>query len=147
MPICPKCGKSFSSEQALTYHLNKKYKCGTWKCTKCDCVFETKFAMKIHNMSCSDQYTNSVPSYDVLCNIYTKHPGVIFELDSNGIIHSVSPSCKDKFGFEPRQLLGKKSDELIEIIDNEVYRRTSTGELVLVHQTKVNDTIFIEYVV
>ena len=39
MPIYPKCGKSFSSEQALTYHLNKKYKCGTWKCAACNSAY------------------------------------------------------------------------------------------------------------
>ena len=51
MPICPKCGKCLSSEQALSYHLNRKYKCGTWKCIKCDKLFDTKFDLNIHEMN------------------------------------------------------------------------------------------------
>jgi len=82
MPVCPKCGKNFSSEQALCYHLNKKFKCGTWKCATCSVVFDTKHALKIHNMSCSG-YSSNVPSYDVLCKIYSKSSDVYYEVGSH----------------------------------------------------------------
>lgn len=52
MPICPRCGKQLSSDQALTYHLNRKYKCNNWQCTKCTTVFATKFDMNIHHLKC-----------------------------------------------------------------------------------------------
>ena len=69
MPICPRCGKSLSSEQALTYHLNKKYKCGTWKCEKCNKLFDTKFDKNIHEMTCTEHKTSSL-TYDYLFDIY-----------------------------------------------------------------------------
>lgn len=55
MPICPRCGKTLSSEQALTYHLNRKYRCNTWVCSKCSVVFNTKFDLHIHQLKCSEK--------------------------------------------------------------------------------------------
>ena len=52
MPICPRCGKTLSSDQALCYHLNRKYKCNTWICQKCDTLFKTKFDLNIHQLHC-----------------------------------------------------------------------------------------------
>ena len=147
MPICPKCGKSFSSEQALSYHLNKKYKCGTWKCGACSSVFDTKFALKIHAMSCSDGYTSlSMPSYDILCKLYALNPHVIYELDNNDIIHSVSPSYTKHFGAAASALVGNKLDSVVEHIDGRTYHVTSSGEHVHVSLTKIDDTLCIETV-
>lgn len=70
MPICPRCGKSLSSEQALTYHLNKKYKCGSWECQKCNKNFDTKFDKNIHEMNCVTEKT--CLSYEYLMDIYKK---------------------------------------------------------------------------
>jgi hypothetical protein len=146
MPICPKCGKSFSSEQALTYHLNKKYKCGTWKCATCNSVFATKFALKIHQMSCKDEYTQSVPSYDVLCKVYSRCPFVIIETDEHDVVHSVSPSCSQLYGYQPGELVGKKNESFIEKINDDIYRKTSSGESVLVKRHRLSDNIFMESV-
>ena len=146
MPICPKCGKSFSSEQALTYHLNKKYKCGTWKCATCQSVFATKFAMKIHHMSCQDKYTHSVPSYDILCKVYSKCPFVIVETDNNDIVHSVSPSCSAQYGYNPADLVGKNNNDFIEVINDDIYRKTSSGESILVKRHILDDGIYMETV-
>jgi len=68
MPICPRCGKSLSSDQALTYHLNKKYRCGSWECQKCDKKFDTKFDKNIHEMNCTKVKENI--EYDYLLDIY-----------------------------------------------------------------------------
>jgi len=57
-----------SSEQALTYHLNKKYRCGTWKCEKCGKGFDTKFDKNIHEMNCCSTATQSLQ--DELMEIY-----------------------------------------------------------------------------
>lgn len=142
MPICPKCGKSFSSEQALTYHLNKKYKCGTWKCASCNSVFSTQFAMKIHNMSCKNIYTSDVPSYDVLCKLYSSCPFVVYEVDNNDIIHSVSPSVK-KYGFEPIELIGKCVSSMCETVNNDLYMIKRNGDRVLTNRYRIADNIVI----
>ena len=147
MPVCPKCGKSFSSEQALCYHLNKKYKCGTWKCGHCSNVFDTKFALKIHTMSCGDHYTsNNVPSYDILCKIYARSSSVFLEIDSKSVIHSASPSVTKQYGYEPTDLIGHSSEEFIEVIDGEIYRKTKTGDSIRIEQENIGDNIVIEHV-
>ena len=145
MPICPKCGKSFSSEQALSYHLNKKYKCGTWKCSKCDIVFDTKFNLKIHSMNCDNNYSNNiVPSYDKLCTIYTNSPFTILEYDEANVIQSVSPSCVKNYGFNPVELIGKHNNEFLEKIGDVTYRRRKNGELVQVQVGRISNTLMIE---
>ena len=148
MPLCPKCGKSFSSDQALCYHMNKKYKCGTWKCAQCSVVFDTKFALKIHGMSCNDVYTSAhVPSYDILCKLYTKASCVFYETDLHGIIHSVSPSCSHHYGQNPQEFVGKKVSSFVEEIEGDVYHKTNTGEHVHVKCEKIDHNVFIEYII
>ena len=37
MPTCCRCGKNLSTQQALQYHYNKKFKCNfAWKCQICE---------------------------------------------------------------------------------------------------------------
>ena len=147
MPVCPKCGKSFSSEQALCYHLNKKFKCGTWKCAKCSTVFDTKFALKIHSMSCGDEYTSaSLPSYDVLCAIYSKSSCVFIEIDQNDVIHSISPAATSLYGFDSRDMVGKMNSNFIETLDGDLYRKTKQGESIRIVQQKLNDKLLVEHV-
>ena len=144
MPICPKCGKSFSSEQALCYHLNKKYKCGTWKCAKCDTIFNTKFELKIHNMSCEEYSIKSTPSYDILCKIYANPNHVYFEVDNNDIIHSASPAVMSLYGYSPHELVGRKSTEFMNVLGDNIYRKTKSGELVQVEQDSIDKNIISE---
>lgn len=113
MPICPRCGKSLSSEQALQYHLNRKFKCGTWKCMKCSSCFDTKFDLNIHEMNCIEGRIDC-PSYDVMRIFYKNMKSVMFELDQMGIIKTVSPNVKDIYSMEPNELLGKKYEETME---------------------------------
>lgn len=119
MPICPRCGKCLSSEQALTYHLNRKYKCGIWNCVKCKENFNTKFQMQIHEMSCigdrtaPDLVSRSHPSTDTLLTVYTKIPAMIIEYDPNNHhVMNVSPQCESIFGLRSEQLLGKTVQRL-----------------------------------
>ena len=144
MPICPRCGKSFSSEQALCYHLNKKYKCGTWKCAKCQTVFDTKFALKIHTMQCEEYSIDNTPSYDVLSTIYRKSPNVYIECDNNGVIHSISPSVQHMYGYSQGELVGKKTTEYMETIGNKIFRKTKTGELVQIEQEQIDVNLWSE---
>jgi len=111
MPVCPRCGKCLSSEQALNYHLNKKYKCGTWNCTKCDQKFDTKFDYKIHEMNCSRRTLTYCPCYDVLRDIYNAIPCMIYELDE-GKIKNMNPGCKVLLGYDPRELEGREEDTI-----------------------------------
>lgn len=97
MPICPRCGKNLSSEQALTYHLNRKYRCNTWVCSKCTVVFSTKFDLHIHQLKCLQtekvKIEASYPehSMDFLTNL-VKLPFIICEYDVNNTITYITPT-------------------------------------------------------
>lgn len=65
MPICPRCGKSLTTEQALQYHLNKKYKCNSIKCNNCNKTFSTKLELQMHLIHCQTH-----PTYDELLKFY-----------------------------------------------------------------------------
>lgn len=95
MPICPRCGKSLSSEQALSYHMNKKFKCGTWKCMKCSKQFDTKFALNIHEMNCIES-RYEYPSFDLLRLLYYNLDIIVYELDINNRIKNVNPAYYKK---------------------------------------------------
>lgn len=145
MPICPKCGKSFSTEQALRYHLNKKYKCGTWKCEKCKCVFDTQFSLKIHNLSCESGRHQNTPSFDVLCTIYNNKNMIFFEIDSNNIIHNISPGLSSILGKQKEEYIGKPDP--CEKFNNCIYRQDNSGEMVKLIRRPICETIFVEFVV
>ena len=144
MPVCHKCGKNFSTTQALTYHLNKKYKCGTWKCTKCNSLFSTQFDLKIHCLSCNETQFNDIPSFDVLVAIYTSKSIVFYHQDEQDIIHSVSPSVLDIYGLPPKSFIGKK-DSII-CLGGKYFRTIHNGEQVEVTRKQLSDNIFIEFV-
>ena len=105
MPVCPRCGKCLSSDQALNYHLNRKYRCGTWKCLKCLTPFDTKFQLRIHEMNCV-KGNMDYPSVDTLLTVYNSVPAVILEHNYNTVV-SASPQCETVFGSRPDQLIGK----------------------------------------
>ena len=146
MPVCPRCGKSLSSDQALTYHLNRKYKCGTWKCAKCETLFDTKFALNIHETACNSDRKYIIPSYDVLCNIYSKSSQMLFiEIDTNKIIHSISPNCENILGFKQQELIGKCDTSVVS--DNQtILRKTKNCEDLELKRTAVHNNIYVEYI-
>lgn len=90
MPICPKCGKSLCSEQALSYHLNKKFKCGTWKCITCSTSFDTKLSLQLHELKCGVN-ERTYPDYSVLRTFYDKSSNVCCELRGDVVV-----SCNDE---------------------------------------------------
>lgn len=106
MPICPKCGKSLSSEQALAYHLNRKFKCGTWKCINCSKQFDTKFDLNIHEMNCITQRIDC-PSYDILRLFYTHSNEIFYQLDEFDKIKSISPQFNKMFMLNYEDYIGK----------------------------------------
>lgn len=117
MPICPRCGKCLSSEQALTYHLNRKYRCGIWNCEKCKENFNTKFQMQIHEMSCigDRKATPDYPTNDLLLAVYESVPVMIVEYDPHDDdVLRVSPQCETLFGITSKQIIGKKWNQLKE---------------------------------
>ena len=105
MPICPRCGKSLSTDQALTYHLNRKYKCGSWKCEKCSIIFDTKFDLNIHKMKCINQCINTKT-----CEQYI--PCIFYILDDKNIVVQVSDQASDLFHIKNDDLLGKHIDSI-----------------------------------
>ena len=139
MPVCPKCGKSFSSDQALCYHLNKKYKCGTWKCEKCITTFDTKHKLKIHMMCCEqDNVFDDIPSINILTKIYAKSKILFYELDSTGVIHTVN-NFVDFFGFSKSDLIGKNISSFVQTIDDDTYHSTKSGDMINIKQNHVDN--------
>lgn len=99
MPVCPKCGKSLSSEQALAYHMNKKFKCNTWKCMKCSKILNTKFDLNIHEMKCME-YRCEYPSFDVLRIMFQKMNIIVYEIDHEDNVKCVNPAYYKKYNTE-----------------------------------------------
>lgn len=128
MPICPKCGKTLSSEQALSYHLNRKYKCGTWKCIKCDKLFDTKFDLNIHEMNCVQEHINC-PSYDILRILYLEGNIITYELDRFNVIKSISPQFKIKYNIDIEKYIGR------EFNNNNEYKQLKKGNMNLIFET------------
>ena len=61
MPVkCYRCGKWLCNEQSLFYHLNKKTKCSSLRCTECNVMFKTKLEMRLHK--CGRSPVKNVPS-------------------------------------------------------------------------------------
>tara|TARA_B100001094_G_scaffold331814_1_gene401481 strand:+ start:25694 stop:26065 length:372 start_codon:yes stop_codon:yes gene_type:complete len=110
MPICPRCGKSLSTDQALTYHLNRKYKCGHWKCEKCELNFDTKFDLGIHKMTCD----KCVFSSDI---DFTKFPCIFYKVNEKHEIISISN--QNLFDLDSKLILGKN----INLFENEKFKR------------------------
>lgn len=142
MPVCPKCGKCFSTEQALRYHLNKKYKCGTWRCEKCKCVFETQFALKIHNISCESERPQGLPSFDILCSIYNNKHMIFLEKDDQNIIHNVSPGVTTLLGKGREEYIGKKDDS--EILEDCIYRPDANGNMIKFIRKPIHENLYVE---
>ena len=113
MPICPRCGKCLSSDQALTYHLNRKYKCGTWKCHKCNQILDTKFQLQMHEMNCLCDNECIIPGVDFLIDVYNNLPFVVIHMDGNDIIKNVSPNIKQLLNVEVKDLKNKNIKTLI----------------------------------
>lgn len=148
MPICPRCGKTLSSDQALTYHLNRKYKCGCWKCACCLADFDTKFALKIHEVSCNTNRKYIYPSYDILCNIYTRSGILFIETDNEDVIHSINPVCEKILGYKQQELIGRRNSDLI--MQNEesvVIRKTKEEKIVKLKHYKIMNGLSVEYVI
>jgi uncharacterized C2H2 Zn-finger protein len=57
MPICPRCGKSLSTDQSLCYHLNKRRRCDSLKCQQCNILFDSTYRFKIHIANCHSSLT------------------------------------------------------------------------------------------
>lgn len=69
MPICVKCGKRLSTEQALQYHYNRKIKCTDLKCKVCNKQCYTKFEYTLHERQCYVENVDAqrAHSSDVVC--------------------------------------------------------------------------------
>jgi len=98
MPICPRCGKCLTSDQALTYHMNRKYKCGSWKCSKCEQVCNTKLDLQMHHIHCLPVQT-VVPSYEMLLQVFENIPGILVVSKDKVVVHA-SPNTKEHFGLQ-----------------------------------------------
>lgn len=100
MPICPRCGKCLTSDQALTYHMNKKFKCGSWCCIKCDVTFATKLDLQMHNIKCqTEPVAKGETQISIMQNVYSNGNLAILEIDSNRIVITASPSSSSVLGI------------------------------------------------
>ena len=137
--MCPRCGKCLSTEQALSYHLSKKYKCGTWKCIKCGKSFDSKFQLQIHELSCLMERVHT-PSYDILRNFYLKSPILFVKGDDK--VESMSPYCKDILGYEDEEIIGTKNEPIHST--GYISRKMKNGETVNLKRIHIYEDYFIE---
>jgi len=103
MPVCPRCGKCLSSDQALTYHMNKKFKCGSWKCFKCSTVLGTKLDLQMHHMHCLPK--KELP-YAVLLEVFENIPGILV-ISDDGFVERISPKTSETFEIDEGNAFNK----------------------------------------
>lgn len=113
MPICPRCGKVLTSDQALTYHLNKKFRCGNWRCTKCKLVCATKLDLQVHEMACLTKPNVCATCDDKMKIVYNEGRIAILELNDDKIVTHASPLSKQVLGMN--QIEGKSVDDICNI--------------------------------
>ena len=113
MPICPRCGKCLSSEQALSYHLNRKYKCGFWTCGKCKQIFNTKFNLQLHEFECIQDTFEFIPNSEILHKMYEKLPVCVVELDDNNEIYKISVDYKRILKLDKEDILHKNIHQIL----------------------------------
>lgn len=102
MPICPRCGRHMASEQALMYHLNKKYKCCTWKCCKCNENFNTKFQLQLHEMQCINEINSPIDTEHLL-KVYNNLPISVIEYNKENVIEKMNPKAMQVFSKDVLQ--------------------------------------------
>lgn len=73
MVLCPRCNKNLSTNQALTYHLNRRIPCNSIRCLYCNQTFATKLELQMHSMRCS-RVDNIVPETSVLYDMFCHSP-------------------------------------------------------------------------
>lgn len=81
MVLCPRCNKNLSTNQALTYHLNRRTPCNSIRCCYCEQQFATKLDLQMHLMRCSSVSENE-PSDSLLLTIFKASPlGIVATVD------------------------------------------------------------------
>lgn len=102
MPICPRCGKALSTDQALSYHLNRKYKCNSWTCKFCERKFDTRFSLNIHQNQC--ELIRPLHSNEM----FHKLPIIYYIIDANDTIRFVSNQAQNIYGQNINDILHTK---------------------------------------
>ena len=126
MPVCYLCGKSLSTDQALTYHLNRKYKCRSWKCKVCQIQFNTKFDMNIHMLHCKCKPSTTknepikIPCENTLIEIFNTIPLKLFVVDKQQHIVHCTPRVSE------RHVIGKSIHDVpnTEQLSEQIYMIT-----------------------
>lgn len=90
MPVCPRCGKSLSTNQALEYHLSKRKSCNSiFTCTMCNQTFHHKIDFCIHRKTCTfafDYILKLVSHSDFNCIFLLDHKRrVLFDSGQHNI--------------------------------------------------------------
>jgi len=107
----------FASEQSLKYHLNKKTKCNTLVCTKCEAVFTNDSSLTIHRIQCENTLTEQQirhKNYDYLMS----NSSVIIEFNKIGTLTYISPNCEEIYGYTSEECL--KMSPYFNIYENDI---------------------------
>ena len=90
--LCPRCGDSFSTKQALYYHLEKrKTKCNSYSCVKCKKNFSNVSDFRIHELKCESQNIDiNTKVLEIFTDIYNTEN----EIEKWKLIHKM----KGRFG-------------------------------------------------
>ena len=89
MPICQRCGKVLCSNQALQYHLNKKFKCINNSCEICKNVFNSRLLRDAHL-----KYCKAAQIFKAFCKVEDDHNVFVLDHQMN-IVKAKDPSLID----------------------------------------------------
>ena len=140
MPICFRCGKTLSTNQALEYHLNKIRKCNELlRCKICNKIFNTKLELNLHERQCE----TIDPLFNMMKNSNSKTSITIVLDDSHKIIRK-SHYIDSEIHFELFQENLKESEK-IQFSKNfdEMYITFVNGKTCAVKYMKLENFIFL----
>jgi len=95
MPICFKCGKNLSTDQSLQYHLNRRVKCNTLHCDKCDKQFQSKLSFDSHLHECDGRNISTRNRHKLYDNVKSERIFLI-EINKENKITYISTHFLDK---------------------------------------------------
>lgn len=92
MVLCPRCNKNLSTNQALTYHLNRRTPCNSIQCPHCQQRFQTKLDLQMHMMRCT-HVKDPIPDPSLLSTAFQHAPfGIVITVDQRVRYHTQSLS-------------------------------------------------------
>lgn len=150
MVICYKCGKSFSTDQALRYHLTKrKLKCTSLTCSKCNLYLKSNIAFQNHIIACNTKkiviINDNTDHVRIFENVLNNYP-IIRHSDTLSALHEYTYNSFEYLIIDNAMLCIRGADfiKILKMMDKGPERCFiySTGKI----DKRIDSSITFEYI-